>query len=117
MEAIARIAKYSVSHGKLDMSVQNVAYGQIWAEHYGRIVMIHILGVGVASAISPFHEMTMGTIPPGYRPSAGVTAAVYSLPATAIVMATPDGMFKLLARDNAVQMNYNVDGTLTYMAC
>lgn len=44
------------------MSVQNVAYGQIWAEHYGKIVMIHMFGVGVASAISPFHEMTMGTI-------------------------------------------------------
>lgn len=98
------------------MSVQNVAYGQIWAEHYGRIVTIHILGVGVASAISPFHEMTMGTIPPGYRPSVAVTAAVYAKPATAIVMATPDGMFRLLARDNTVQMNYNVDGTLTYMA-
>ena len=98
------------------MSVQNVNYGQIWAEHCGKIVMVHMLGVGVASAISPWTQMTMGTIPPGYRPSVPVTAAVYSTPATAIVMATPGGELNLLARDNTVTMGMNVDGTLTYMA-
>lgn len=98
------------------MSVQNVKYGQIWAEHFGKIVVIHMFGVGVASPISPFKQMTMGTIPPGYRPSVPVTAAVYSTPATAIVMATPEGDFSLLARDNTVPMGQNVDGTLTYMA-
>lgn len=107
----------SVSHGRLDMSVRNVQYGQIWAEHYGKIVVVHMLGVGVTSAISPWTQMTMGTIPPGYRPSVPVTAAVYSSPATAIVMATPEGTFNLLARDNTVTRGVNVDGTLTYMAC
>lgn len=58
----------------------------------------------------------MGTMPPGYRPSVSVTAAVYSSPSTAIVMATPEGDFKLMARDNTVNPGWNVDGTLTYMA-
>ena len=106
----------SVSRRRLDMSVQNVAYGQIWAEHYGKLVVVHMLGVGVASPISPFRQMTMGTIPPGYRPSVAVTAAVYAKPATAIIMATPEGTFDLIARDNTVPMGQNVDGTLTYMA-
>lgn len=98
------------------MSVKNVDYGQIWAEHFGKLVVVHMLGVGVASAISPFRQMTMGTIPDGYRPKVAVTAAVYAKPATAIVMATPEGEFNLLARDNTVPMRQNVDGTLTYMA-
>lgn len=58
-----------------------------------------------------------------YRARAGVccleiavTAAVYAKPATAIVMATPEGQFNLLARDNTVPTGQNVDGTLTYMA-
>ena len=97
------------------MSVQNIDYGHIWAEHYGKIVVVHMLGVGVASAISPFSQMTMGTIPPGYRPSVAVTAAVYAKPATAIIMATPEGEFRLLSRDNTVTRGQNVDGTLTYM--
>lgn len=82
------------------MSVKNVKYGQIWAEHYGKIVVVHMLGVGITSAISAFKQMTMGTIPSGYRPSVAVTSAVYAKPATAIVMATPGGDFNLLARDN-----------------
>ena len=98
------------------MSIRNVAYGQIWAEHFGKLVVVHMLGVGVASPISPFTQMTMGTIKHGYRPSVAVTAAVYAKPATAIVMATPEGEFNLLARDNIVQVGQNVDGTLTYMA-
>ena len=106
----------SVSHGRLDMSVKNVEYGSIWAEHYGKIVVVHMLGVGITSAISPFGQMTMGTIPSGYRPSVSVTAAVYATPATAIVMATPEGDFNLLARDNTVITGWNIDGTLTYLA-
>lgn len=106
----------SVSHGKLDMSVQNVDYGQIWAEHFGKLVVVHMLGVGVASPISPFGSMTMGTIPDGYRPRMAVTAAVYAKPATAIVIATPEGNFNLIARDNTIPTGQNVDGTLTYMA-
>lgn len=105
----------SVSHGKLDMSVKNVAYGRIWAEYYGKIVMVHMVGVGVASAINPFKQMTMGKIPPGYRPSVAVTAAVYSSPSTAIIQVTSAGDFMLLARDNTVNPGMNVDGTLTYM--
>lgn len=31
-------------------------------------------------------------------------------------MATPGGYFNLIARDNTIQINQNVDGTLTYMA-
>lgn len=105
----------SVSHGKLDMSVQNIDYGHIWAEHFGKLVVVHMLGVGVASPISPFSQMTMGTIPDGYRPEMAVTAAVYAKPATAIIMATPEGEFRLISRDNTVPRGENVDGTLTYM--
>lgn len=98
------------------MSVQNVSYGSIWAEHYGKLVVVHMLGVGIKSAIGAFRQATMGTIPAGYRPPVAVTAAVYAKPATAIVMATPDGQFNLLARDNRIPTGQNVDGTLTYLA-
>ena len=98
------------------MSVQNLSYGFIWAEHYGKLVVVHMLGVGIKSAIDAFGQATMGTIPAGYRPPVAVTAAVYAKPATAIVMATPEGQFNLLARDNRIPTGQNVDGTLTYLA-
>ena len=106
----------SVPNGKLDIGVKNIAYGQIWAEYYGKIVMVHVVGVGVASAINPFNQMTMGNIPQGYRPSVAVTAAVYSSPSTAIIQVNSDGNLILLARDNTINKGMNVDGTLTYMA-
>ena len=98
------------------MSVTNVKYGSIWAEHYGRIIVVHMQAVGITSAINPWKEMTMGTIPLGYRPSGIVSAAVYSSPSTAVITVTPEGELILMARDNTVNPGWNVDGTLTYIA-
>ena len=98
------------------MSVENVNYGQIFAEHFGKLVVVHMVGVGVNSAISPFKQMTMGTIPPECRPRETVSAAVYSSPSTAVIQVNPNGELNLLARDNKINPGWNVDGTLTYLA-
>ena len=116
MEAIARIAKYSVSpRGIIDVSATGIAYGNVWAEAYGNVVVVHVAAVGPSSNHGAWTAWRFGQLPVGYRPQAAVTAAVYSRPGTALIQANSDGSLYFFVRNNDMQTGQNLDGTLTFV--
>ena len=116
MEAIARIAKYSVSpRGIIDVSATGIAYGNVWAEAYGNVVVVHVAAVGPSSNHGAWTAWKFGQLPVGYRPQTAVTATVYSRPGTALIQANSDGSLYFFARDNDMQTGQNLDGTLTFV--
>ena len=116
MEAIARIAEYSVSpRGIIDVNKTGIAYGNVWAEAYGNVVVVHVAAVGPSSNHGAWTAWKFGQLPVGYRPQAAVTAAAYSRPGTALIQANIDGSLYFFVRDNDMQTGQNLDGTLTFV--
>lgn len=98
------------------MSPVAVDYGSIWAEACGRVVAVHIMGVGVKDDINVWTSMKIGTLPTGYRPARMITAAMYESPGASIIQAATDGSVSIVARDTKIQKGSNIDGTLTFIA-
>ena len=101
--------------GIIDVSATGIAYGNVWAEAYGNVVVVHVAAVGPSSNHGAWTAWRFGQLPVGYRPQAAVTAAVYSRPGTAIIQANSDGSLYFFARDNDMQTGQNLDGTLTFV--
>lgn len=101
--------------GIIDVSATGIAYGNVWAEAYGNVVVVHVAAVGPSSNHGAWTAWRFGQLPVGYRPQAAVTAAVYSRPGTAIIQANRDGSLYFFARDNDMQAGQNLDGTLTFV--
>lgn len=97
------------------MNKTGIAYGNVWAEAYGNVVVVHVAAVGPSSNHSAWTAWKFGQLPVGYRPQAAVTAAVYSRPGAALIQANSDGSLYFLARDNDMQTGQNLDGTLTFV--
>ena len=101
--------------GIIDVSATGIAYGNVWAEAYGNVVVVHVAAVGPSSNHGAWTAWRFGQLPVGYRPQAAVTAAVYSMPGTALIQANIDGSLYFFARDNDMQTGQNLDGTLTFV--
>lgn len=97
------------------MSATGIAYGNVWAEACGNVVVVHVAAVGPSSSHGAWTAWRFGQLPVGYRPQAAVTAAVYSRPGTALIQANSDGSLYFFARDNDMQTGQNLDGTLTFV--
>ena len=97
------------------MNKTGIAYGDVWAEAYGNVVVVHVAAVGPSSNHGAWTSWKFGQLPVGYRPQASVTAAVYSTPGAAIIQANSDGGLYFSVRDNAMQTGQNLDGTLTFV--
>lgn len=101
--------------GIIDVNKTGIAYGNVWAEAYGNVVVVHVAAVGPSSNHSAWTAWKFGQLPVGYRPQAAVTAAVYSRPGAALIQANSDGSLYFCARDNDMQTGQNLDGTLTFV--
>ncbi len=97
------------------MNKTGIAYGNVWAEAYGNVVVVHVAAVGPSSNHGAWTSWKFGQLPVGYRPQRSVTAAVYSRPGAALIQANSDGSLYFTARDNAMQTGQNLDGTLTFV--
>lgn len=97
------------------MSATGIAYGNVWAEAYGNVVVVHVAAVGPSSNHGAWTAWRFGQLPVGYRPQAAVTAAVYSRPGAALIQANIDGSLYFFVRDNDMQTGQNLDGTLTFV--
>lgn len=107
---------HSVSpRGIIDVNKTGIAYGNVWAEAYGNVVVVHVAAVGPSSNHGAWTSWKFGQLPVGYRPQKSVTAAVYSIPGAALIQANSDGGLYFTARDNAMQTGQNLDGTLTFV--
>lgn len=93
-----------------------VAYGSIWAEACGRVVVVHVTGVGVKADINIWTSVRAGTLPIGYRPATNVTAAMYESPGASIIQVGTDGAVSIVASDTKIQKGSNIDGTLAFIA-
>lgn len=101
--------------GIIDVNKTGIAYGNVWAEAYGNVVVVHVASVGPSSNHGAWTAWKFGQLPVGYRPQTAVTAAVYSRPGTALIQANSDGSLYFLARNNDMQTGQNLDGTLTFV--
>ena len=97
------------------MNKTGIAYGDVWAEAYGNVVVVHVAAVGPSSNHGAWTAWRFGQLPVGYRPQAAVTATVYSRPGTALIQANSDGNLYFIVRNNDMQMGQNLDGTLTFV--
>lgn len=101
--------------GIIDVNKTGIAYGNVWAEAYGNVVVIHVAAVGPSSNHGAWTAWKFGQLPVGYRPQASVTAAAYSRPGCALIQANSDGSLYFMVRDNDMQTGQNLDGTLTFV--
>ena len=101
--------------GIIDVNKTGIAYGNVWAEAYGNVVVVHVAAVGPSSNHGAWTTWKFGQLPVGYRPQKSVTAVVYSRPGTALIQANTDGSLYFVARDNVMQTGQNLDGTLTFV--
>ena len=101
--------------GIIDVNKTGIAYGNVWAEAYGNVVVVHVAAVGPSSNHGAWTAWRFGQLPVGYRPQASVTAAVYSRPGTALIQANSDGGLYFMVRDNDMQTGQNLDGTLVFV--
>lgn len=101
--------------GIIDVNKTGIAYGNVWAEAYGNVVVVHVAAADPSSNHSAWTAWKFGQLPVGYRPQAAVTAAVYSRPGAALIQANSDGSLYFFARDNDMQTGQNLDGTLTFV--
>ena len=101
--------------GIIDVNKTGIAYGNVWAEAYGNVVVVHVAAVGPSSNHGAWTSWKFGQLPVGYRPQKSVTAVVYSRPGTALIQANGDGSLYFTTRDNAMQTGQNLDGTLTFV--
>lgn len=101
--------------GIIDVNKTGIAYGNVWAEAYGNIVVVHVAAVGPSSNHGAWTSWKFGQLPVGYRPQKSVTAVVYSYPSTALIQASTDGNLYFATRDSAMQTDQNLDGTLTFV--
>ena len=101
--------------GIIDVNKTGIAYGDVWAEAYGNVVVVHVAAVGPSSNHGAWTAWKFGQLPVGYRPQRPVTAAVYSRPGAALIQANSDGSLYFTVRDNAMQTGQNLDGTLTFV--
>ena len=97
------------------MNKIGIAYGNVWAEAYGDIVVVHVAAVGPSSNHNAWTSWKFGQLPVGYRPQASVAAVVYSYPSAALIQANTDGNLYFATRDSAMQTGQNLDGTLTFV--
>lgn len=101
--------------GIIDVNKTGIAYGNVWAEAYGNVVVVHVAAVGPSRNHGAWTSWKFGQLPVGYRPQKSVTAAVYSRPGAALIQANKDGSLYFSVRDNDMQTDQNLDGTLTFV--
>ena len=74
MEVIVRIAKHSVSpRGIIDVNKTGIAYGNVWAEAYGNVVVVHVAAVGPRSNHGAWTSWKFGQLPHGLEYFSGDT--------------------------------------------